>query len=168
MNLNLSTRLRENRGQALIEYILILPMVFLLILNLVNFGGFFYAWIAIENAARAGADYAILGGSSVGDFETGATAAQITNVINQDTFSLPNKASLIVNICQNNSGTFTPTGCSTGSYTDPEPTSYTLTSIDVTYTYKPFITLFSFPKLGIFLTIPPTTVHQRAVMRLVK
>jgi len=49
-------RLLERKGQALIEFILVLPILFLLILNLVNFGGFFYAWITVANAARAGAN----------------------------------------------------------------------------------------------------------------
>ncbi len=48
----------SEKGQALIEYALILPFIFLLIINLVNFGGFFFAWITVANAARAGADYA--------------------------------------------------------------------------------------------------------------
>jgi len=55
--------LQASKGQALIEYILLLPLLFLLIVNLVNFGGFFFAWITVANAARAGADYAILGGA---------------------------------------------------------------------------------------------------------
>jgi hypothetical protein len=59
----------------------------------------------------------------------------------------------------------TPTG-SCLSFADPEP-NYVLTVIDVTYTYKPFIPLFSFPNLNIYATIPPTTIHRRAVMRVI-
>jgi Flp pilus assembly protein TadG len=158
-----SRRLRRSEGQALIEFILILPMVFLLILNLVNFGGFFYAWITVANAARAGADYAVLGFSSVGVPAT-PSSAQIQDLITKDIASLPNASSLIVQVCQNNGGTVTP-GCSPSPDRDPEPSGYVLTSIDVTYTYKPFIQGFTFPKLGVYLTIPPTTVYQRAEMR---
>src|SRR5207248_2025183 len=86
-------RLQENRGQALVEYALILPLIFLLIVNVVNFGGFFYAWITVANAARAGADYAILGGASVGAPGVPSTS-QITTLIQQDAASLPNAASL--------------------------------------------------------------------------
>ncbi|MGO4517420.1 DUF192 domain-containing protein [Terriglobus sp. 2YAB30_2] len=43
-------RLQENRGQALIAYALILPLVFLLIVKLINLGGFFFAWIRATNA----------------------------------------------------------------------------------------------------------------------
>jgi Flp pilus assembly protein TadG len=161
--------LRASKGQALIEYILVLPLLFLLIVNAVNFGGFFFAWITVANAARAGADYAILGGAgsaSVGSLPM-ATAAQITSMITQDISSLPNRASLAVNICQNNNGTITTlAGSCTSMPSDPEATSFILTTIDVTYTYVPFISAgFKFPNLNVYATIPPTTIHRRAVMR---
>jgi Flp pilus assembly protein TadG len=157
--------LMGQRGQALIEYILVLPLVFLLVVNVVNFGGFYAAFIAVTNASRAGADYAILGLASVGSLQP-ATASQVSALIASDLSSLPNKSSLMVNICQNNDGTITTlAGTCTSVPSDPEPTSYVLTSIDVTYTYTPFIPLFSFPSLHVFATIPPTTIHRRAVMR---
>lgn len=162
-------QLMANKGQALIEYILLLPMVFLLIVNVVNMGGFFYAWITVANAARAGADYAVLGGASVGS-PGQTTATQINNLITQDVSSLPNNPSLSVNICQNNNGTITTlAGTCSSVPSDPEQTNYVLTTIDVTYTYKPFIPAgFKFPNLNVYVTIPPSTVHRRAVMRLLQ
>jgi Flp pilus assembly protein TadG len=162
-------RLKEDPGQALIEFILVLPIIFLLIVNTVNFGGFFYAWITVANAARAGANYAILGSSSVsgpGASLTAPTVADITTVIQHDMQGLPNLASLSINVCQNKNGTVTTlAGTCTSVPADPEASVYTLTTVDVTYTYAPFIPVFSFPNLGIYLTIPPTTVYQRAEMR---
>jgi Flp pilus assembly protein TadG len=160
-------RLRKNRGQALIEYILLLPMVFLLLVNVVNFGGFFYAFITVANAARAAADYAIMGGATVASSHIASvTASQITTQITNDIAGLPNNPSLSVNICQNNSGTVTTlSGTCSSIASDPEAASYVLTSIDVTYTYVPFIPLFSFPNLHINATLPATTIHRRAVMR---
>jgi Flp pilus assembly protein TadG len=166
-NLYSSRRFKDNKGQALIEFILILPMVFLLIVNLVNFGGFFYAWITVANAARAGANYASLGGASVGLLGT-ATGTQITNVIRADIASLPNRSSLVVNVCKNVNGTVSNpplAGTCTSIPADPEPASSILVTVDVTYTYVPFIRVFSFPSLGVYLTLPPTTVYQRAQMR---
>ena len=163
----ITARLLRNQGQALIEYILVLPLVFVLIVNVVNFGGFFYAFVAVANAARAGADYAILGGATPASSHiTSLTASDITTLITTDITSLPNKASLSVSVCQSG-GTTTPTGACT-SLADPESASYVLTSIDVTYTYQPFIPLFSFPNLHINATIPPTTIHRRAVMRVMQ
>jgi len=161
-------RLLERKGQALIEFILVLPILFLLILNLVNFGGFFYAWITVANAARAGANYAILGSPSVGA-PGSPSGAQIAALVASDISSLPNSASLVVNACTKYGATIkTLTGtCSSSSVpsSDPEATNFVLTSVDVTYTYVPFIRGFSFPNLGVYLTIPPTTVRQTALMR---
>lgn len=160
-------RLRRNQGQALIEYILVLPMVFLLLVNAVNFGGFFYAFITVANAARAGADYAIMGGASVASGHISlASSSQITTLITTEIASLPNHASLSVNICQNNNGTIkTISGTCSSIAADPEPASYVVTSIDVTYTYVPLIPVFSFPNLHVYATLPATSIHRRAVMR---
>jgi hypothetical protein len=134
-------------------------MVLLLLVNVVNFGGFFYAFITVANAARAGADYAIMGGATV-------ASGQIA--------SLPNNPSLSVNVCQNNNGAFKTLSGSCSSFvadtnsTDPEPTHFVVTGIDVTYTYQPFIPLFSFPNLHINATLPATTIHRRAVMRVMQ
>jgi Flp pilus assembly protein TadG len=168
----ITARLLKNQGQALIEYILVLPMVILLLVNVVNFGGFFYAFITVANAARAGADYAIMGGASVASGHIAAvSASQISTLITTEIASLPNNPSLVVNVCQNNNGTFTTLAGSCSSFQsdpnsiDPEPTTYVVTGIDVTYTYQPFIPLFSFPSLNINATLPATTIHRRAVMR---
>ena len=163
-------RLRRNQGQALIEYLLVLPMVLLLLVNVVNFGGFFYAFITVANAARAAGDYAIMGGATVASAHIAqASASQITTLITTEIASLPNNPSLSVNICQNNSGTITAlSGTCSSISSDPEPASYILTSIDVTYTYVPFIPLFSFPNLHINATLPATTIHRRAVMRVMQ
>jgi len=159
-------RFNEDQGQALIEYLLILPLLFLLIINLINFGGFFFAWIGVANAARAGADYAALGGASAGGLST-ATGAQVTALITNDVSSLRNNPSVTINVCRNNNGTvITLAGTCSGLVNDPEPTAYVLTQVDVTYTYIPFIpATFQFPGLNVYLTIPPTTIHRRAVVR---
>jgi Flp pilus assembly protein TadG len=165
-NLQADNNLHAQAGQALIEYILLLPMVFLLVVNVINFGGFFFAWITVANAARAGADYAILGSASAGS-PSAATATQIKNMITQDTTSLPNGSTIAVSICQNFNGTTTTlAGTCTSIPADPEPASYILTSVKVSYTYNPFIPAFEFPNLGVFLTIPKNTViTQQSMMR---
>lgn len=158
--------IRADSGQALVEYILMLPFILILIVNVVNFGGFFYAWIAVANASRAAADYAIMGGSTVGA-PAPPTATLINNVLNTDIAALPNQASLVVNICQNyNSTVTTVSGTCTSVPADPEAISYHLVTIDVTYTYVPFIpATFQFPGLNVYATLPPTSIHRRAVMR---
>jgi hypothetical protein len=155
-------------GQALIEFALILPLVFLLIVNAVNFGSFLFAWITVANSARTGAQYMALGRAAVGTL-TPATASQITALITSDTSSLLNRASLAVRLCKNNNGVQTCSG--PGTYVapaDPEPTKYVLASVDVTYTYRPLIPLWDFAGAGIHATLPPTTIHRRASMRMIQ
>lgn len=161
-------RIRSVEGHAVIEYALLLPLLFLLIVNTVNFGGFLFAWITVSNAARAGAQYEVLGGASP-TAPIPATPAQIVALVTNDVSSLLNRASLQVRVCTNNNGTVACSGTGSGTTpSDPEPASYVLTTVDVTYTYNPFIPLFSFSGLGIRATLPPTTIHRMAAMRAIQ
>ena len=51
---------------------------------------------------------------------------------------------------------------------DPEPEQYVLATVDVTYTYQPLIPLWDFPALGVHATLPPTTIHRTAAMRMIQ
>ena len=81
-----------------------------------------------------------------------------------DMASLLNSSNVVVAICTNK--TAAATACTT--LFDPEAPAYTLATVDVTYTYQPFIPLFSFPALGISPTLATTTVHRKAVMRMLQ
>jgi Flp pilus assembly protein TadG len=153
----------RRKGQALVEFALLVPLVFLLAVNALNFGGFLFAWITVANAARAGAEYMSMSSASPGA-PAAATPAQITTLVTNDISSLMNRSSLVVAICTNN--TTAANGCTT--LFDPEAPAYTLATVDVTYTYKPFIPLFSFPKLGISATLPSSTIHRKAVVRMLQ
>jgi Flp pilus assembly protein TadG len=50
--------LARRRGAAAVEFAIILPLLILLVLGCVDFGRFAYTFIAVTNAARAGAEYA--------------------------------------------------------------------------------------------------------------
>ena len=160
--------IHSSSGQALIEFALVLPLLFLLVVNAVNVGAFLFAWITVSNGARAGVQYAVRGRATVGT-PTPATVAQITSLITTDISSLINRASLTVRVCKNNNGTVTCAG--PGSYAppaDPEPAKYILTSVDVSYSYQPLIPLWEFAGLGLHATLPPTNIHRQASMRLLQ
>ncbi len=143
-------------------------MLFLLIVNAINFGAFFFAWITVANAARTGVSYWAIGSAAVGA-PTPPTPAQVTTLVTNDISSLLNRASLVVRVCKNNNGTVTCTGSGTGTAAvDPEAPTYVSASVDVTYTFQPPIPLFTFARLGINATLPPTTVHRRATMRVIQ
>lgn len=172
---------RSTHGQALVEFAAVIPMLFLLIVLAMNFGGLIDAWITVENATRSAADFAILGGASAGTPVT-ATAASLQALINADMAALPNLSSSNPHACvrQNNNGTYTtllemPTGaCS--SYSNPpadtEPVSsgssvtYANIAVDITYTYTSFFSGSSV--MGLPLTVLPSSVHRRTVMRILQ
>ncbi|MGD1071956.1 MAG: TadE/TadG family type IV pilus assembly protein [Bryobacteraceae bacterium] len=153
----------RREGQALVEFAVIVPLVFLLAVNVVNFGGFIFAWITVAGAARAGAEYMVMSSASPGA-PTPATMTQIRALVASDVASLPNKASIVVATCTNSATA--ANGCTT--LHDPEAPTYTLATVDVTYTYKPLIPSFLFPGLGIAATLPSATVHRKAVMRMLQ
>lgn len=164
---------KGTEGQALVEFAAIVPLLFLLIVLAMNFGGLIGAWIAVANATRAAASYAILGSASAAP---PGQAGSLPNLINADLASLPNLSSNLKQVCiqTNTNGTIKTlatagTGC-TGIANPPldsEPipgSHYTSVAVDITYNYTSFFsgsTLFGLP-----LTVLPSSVHQRAVMRL--
>jgi Flp pilus assembly protein TadG len=161
----------RERGQALVEFALMVPLLLLLTLYAVNFGGLFYSWITVANAVRSAGQYAAMGLSSIGPAGPPplATMSQITTLIQNETASLPGSTPTIT-VCLNDNGTVTnlsgaacPAGVAAPPV-DPEAPGYVSVAVDVTYTYTPFINITSFFRLP--LASPPTTVHQRAVMRL--
>lgn len=47
-----------SRGQALVEFALVLPVLALLLVVAVDFGRVFFGWVSVTNAARVGANFA--------------------------------------------------------------------------------------------------------------
>ena len=172
-----AAKLHPANGQALVEFALMVPFLFLLIIYAVNFGGFIYDWITVANAARSGAQYAALGDSSA-HYPTLPKASDVIAMIRSETSSLPNASATnpTITVCQNNSlgaklyrnvaqacpaATPPPLDGEIAVGTSP----YTTVAVDVTYTFSAFFSSFSFPKLGIGLIGMPATIHRRAVMR---
>jgi Flp pilus assembly protein TadG len=173
---------RSAGGQALIEFALILPLLLILIVNAVNFGGLFFAWITVSNAARDGAQYMSRGSVAWGSpAPTAPTAAQIsTNIVANDVAGLPNSASLAVRVCtrtpsgRGSGGTAptiactTPTGSFSTAPSNPpedassEAPSFVMAWIDVGYDYQTYIPVY-------VLTLPSTmNIHRQAVMRMLQ
>src|SRR5688572_21815127 len=49
---------QDLRGQGLVEFALILPLLALLMVMALDFGRVFFGWVALENASRVAADFA--------------------------------------------------------------------------------------------------------------
>ena len=166
---------RTSSGQALIEFALVLPLLFLLIVNVVNFGGMLYAWISVSNAARLGVQYYITGSATIGA-PTRPTVATIQSLVMNDLSALPNMATAQVCVSTSQSGTVS---CNTGTAPSSAPPAaetaegtpaitFAVAAVDVTYTYTPFIPLWEFPNLRIHATLPPTAIHRQAIMRILQ
>lgn len=54
---------KDERGQAVAEFAMIVPIFLLLVFAIVDFGMGFHAWITVTNAAREGARLGAVGGS---------------------------------------------------------------------------------------------------------
>lgn len=89
----LVTRVRNRSretGQALVEFAMIAPFMFLLLFALVDFGRAFYTWLVVTNAAREGARVAATQqdtnavvtriNDSISGLNSGALQITLTNV----------------------------------------------------------------------------------------
>jgi len=156
-------------GQALLELTFVTPILFLLLVLAIDFGGWLYAWVEVANATRAVANYAILGPHSAGAPVT-PNAGAITSLVATDLASLPNYSSTnpTIVVCWNNNGTVSSITCTCSSPSlDPESSTFIAVSVDLTYTYTPLIASFNIPAFHITLPSLPTTIHRRVVMRFI-
>jgi Flp pilus assembly protein TadG len=161
------TRRKSIRGSALIETVLVIPLLLLFLLNLVNFGAYFYCWITVENAARAAVEYQSYQGAAPGT-PSAPTFAQVQALINTDSSSLPGFNASVnptLEICSNDSAGNKQ--CSAGTYVPPTEieAGFKLYSADVTYSFTPIFPALVIPLLNVPLTIPAATIHRQAVMR---
>ena len=70
---------KNNRGAALLELAIIIPVLLLLILGLVEFGWIFNGYITLTGVAREGARVAAVGGDYVGAIEQHAQSLPALN-----------------------------------------------------------------------------------------
>jgi Flp pilus assembly protein TadG len=56
-------KLISKKGQSLVEFALVLPLLILLLVSIIEFGFIFNSYLTINNAAREGGRVASLGGS---------------------------------------------------------------------------------------------------------
>ena len=79
--------LKKKRGQAIVEFALILPVFILILLGIMEFGLVFHQYLVVTAASREGARVAALGGSDaetltmVNTSAASITAGQLTTTI---------------------------------------------------------------------------------------
>ena len=50
----------RSRGQSMVEFALVIPLILLLMLIAIDFGRVFLGWVGLNNAARVAANYAAM------------------------------------------------------------------------------------------------------------
>lgn len=154
------SRIRDSRGQSLVETALMIPLLLVLILNAVNFGYFLLVTLNLTSAARNGIEYAIQGSSAVANSSlpqaTGTPAKTVSSLISQELSSF-NSGTLAVQVCSLNlgsgSGSAPTSTCTTSGsggqfaapHSDPESANgFALNRIDVSYTFNTLIPTAAF------------------------
>jgi hypothetical protein len=150
---------RNSSGQALIETVLVMPLLLLLALNCVNFGYFFIVALNLAVAPRSGVEYSILGFQTPASLSLPAagppsTTTSISYLSQQDmTGALSAPTGATIQVCSSTVGMTgsgvskcvpcTGTTCGavgTGSpapAADPEAPNFVLNRVDVNYVFSP-------------------------------
>lgn len=68
-------KINNNRGQSLIEFVLVLPVILIMLIGMIEFGIMFNSYLTLNNAARDGARMASVGN---GDGEINSRIDEIT------------------------------------------------------------------------------------------
>jgi Flp pilus assembly protein TadG len=180
MKLALPVRgLRAQSGQGLIEAAVILPFLFLLLFNAINFAYFFYVGLNLTSAPKDAVEYAVQGPSTPGQLAYPGSGAVKTYLYTNLQNGLTNYASSPVKVCTSENGltgtgvnqkavcfSYTNSGSSSTNaggttFADPEAPNFVLFQVDVTYTIQPLIAGTPF---GIKL-LPNFTLHRQISMR---
>lgn len=138
----------------MVELALALPVLILLLLVAADFGRLFYVWIAVNNAARAGAQYGsqtvITAANSAGMILAATTdGANITGLC---TSGYPCAATQ----CTCITGTSVPV-CSGSAYNCANAPKATYVEVDV---QAPFNTLVSYPGIPSSITVSAKAIMQ--------
>jgi hypothetical protein len=127
----------STEGVAVLEAALVLPVLVALMLNVANFGMYIYAWVTVNNAARALVEYRVYTGVVLG-YPPTPSVTQMQNLVTDEVSSLPNKASVSWAVCWKKNTTTTCQGPGAAFAPDTDPinaTGYTLYSAKVSYTF---------------------------------
>jgi TadE-like protein len=176
---------RDVRGQALIETALVLPLLLVLVFNVVNFGYFLVVAINLAAAPRTGALYSILGSQTTSSPALPAPSAVNSLTVGDLTGALYNGVNTKVQVCTPAppSGFDISTGLpnctpfnTSPTYAviaDPEPSTFVLNQVDVTYSFSPLIDKTFFNAAVLATGFPCSvsggnvycTFHRRVYMR---
>ena len=134
------------RGQALVEFALVIPIFLVIVLSIVQFGMLLGAQDALSNSAREATRYAatipVSTTTDVGDCSSGTTQqiyAKVKSVLQQ---KLPGYVATDLAACGNASGTTTITYCRRDNPTGPGDVTYSIwVQVRVVYHHPLYVPL---------------------------
>jgi Flp pilus assembly protein TadG len=141
----LQRMLRDIRGTSAVEFALVLPILVGMLVPTADLGLGFYAQMRVQNAAQAGAQYAIVHG-----WNNGASVAAIENAVTSATALASIQASPVpTQACGCASGTsIAPIDCSSTCPSGATPGSYVTVKAQAPYT-----PLIPYPLIGNSITL---------------
>lgn len=94
---------RSNRGQAMIEFAMVLPLLILIIMGVFDLGRAIYGYNVISNSAREGARYGIVHAHQTGPNDldtTGIRSTAISKAIGVDPADITSVTSTCSSTCE--------------------------------------------------------------------
>ena len=73
--------LKSERGQAMVEFALVLPVLLALLCGIIDFGWLYYNQITLNNAAREGARYAVIHYDPAADWRASAESRMMADMV---------------------------------------------------------------------------------------
>jgi Flp pilus assembly protein TadG len=137
---------RGRRGNAIIEFTILFPVMLLMLFGTMDFARVFFAGIGIANAARAGVQYGALSPGKAGD-SSGIQAAALADAAAQGLTGVTASANRYCS-CTGSSSTVS---CSTGTCSGQTPNGYVEATVQYTYN-----SVLRYPGLPDALTISRT------------
>ncbi|HEV2383061.1 MAG TPA: TadE/TadG family type IV pilus assembly protein [Terriglobia bacterium] len=179
---------RDSSGQSLVETALIVPFLFVIILNAINFAYFFFAALNLSGAQRTGIEYSILGSEtpsatalpSAGPITTNTSVSYLPVQDLADMAGVTSSGgALEIQVCTGANGTSGSGSSQTATCTqynsspsftpdsDPEAPTFVLNRVDVTYTFRPLIpgAPFNLASLAFCSSASSCTFHRQVEMR---
>jgi hypothetical protein len=158
----------SSEGVAVLEAALVLPFLVAVMLNVANVGMYLYAWVTVNNAARALVQYRVYTGVVLG-YPPAPSLAQMETLVTDEVSSLPNKGSVTWVVCgpTTSGGALDCQGPGAGFAGDPDPanpTQYSLYSAKVWYTFQTLFPPITLP-LGYNVAGVPGSVSRQVSMR---
>ena len=152
-------KMTEQRGQGLVEFAIVMPILLLLVLGMVEFGRLMVTFSSLSTASRDAARY----GASVGETPSGVPHYQdcvgIRGAV--ESVSFFSEPSIVITYDPDGPGGVGPVEyCQAGKLVDPIQASLgALIGVTVSANYEPLVPMAVLP------TIPVTSESTRTVLR---